>query len=136
LCSSSRLADLPHRSAARRLASIRAGRLSAAATRVTKVVTKPEYAVGFHASWLLVWLIPGTVATLLWWSDSVVWVSWMSLYAIVIGHWSSVQAALADRRVKRQQSDGSGSATQCGDAGCRCGRAGMLKADRRPLTAE
>src|SRR5690348_10507926 len=101
--------------------------------RLTKIVTKPEYAVWFHAASLLVWLIPGTVATLLWWSDSVVWVSWMSLYAIVIGHWSSVQAALADRRVKRQGSDGPGGAADVlsDDVACHCDCADMPPRDHR-----
>lgn len=67
-----------------------------------KRLLEPELAAWFHAAMLLGWLIPGTVVTVLWLSNAVAWVSWMSLYAIVIGHWSSMQAALAERRVKEQ----------------------------------
>jgi hypothetical protein len=33
------------------------------------------------------------VPTLLWWRESVFWVVLMSWYAIVVGHWSSFEAA-------------------------------------------
>lgn len=60
----------------------------------------PAFAVRLHAVMLFLWLIPGTLVTVIWLADSVAFVAWMSLYAIVIGHWSAVQAALADRRIK------------------------------------
>lgn len=69
--------------------------------KLAKLVDKPDAAAWLHGASLLIWLIPGSAVTLLWLSDSVTWVSWMSLYAIVIGHWSALQAALAERRVKR-----------------------------------
>lgn len=50
----------------------------------------------FHMVMLLVWLIAGSAATLLWLSDSVPWVAWMSVYAIVTGHWSGYQGARAE----------------------------------------
>lgn len=37
-----------------------------------------------------------SVPTLLWWHDSVTWVVWMSLYAIVATHWSAYQASRAE----------------------------------------
>jgi len=33
------------------------------------------------------------IPTMLWWRNSILWVSFMSLYAIVVGHWSAYQAA-------------------------------------------
>lgn len=36
------------------------------------------------------------VPTLLWWKQSVLWVSVMSLYANVVGHWSAFQASRAE----------------------------------------
>lgn len=66
-------------------------------------ISDPKVAARFHVVALLVWLIPGTVITLLWLSNSVVWVSWMSLYAIVIGHWSAFQGAHGEERVKDQE---------------------------------
>lgn len=60
----------------------------------------PEFAFKFHVIALLIWLIPGTIITVVWLSSSVVWVSWMSLYAIVISHWSAFQGAHAEKRIK------------------------------------
>lgn len=47
-----------------------------------------------HIALTFVWL-GLSLPTLLWWSDSVPWVAWMSLYANVVGHWSSYQGAKA-----------------------------------------
>jgi hypothetical protein len=33
------------------------------------------------------------VPTFLWWQSSIFWVAFISLYALVIGHWSSYEAA-------------------------------------------
>lgn len=41
------------------------------------------------------------VPTLLWWGDSVVWVSIMSLYANIVGHWSAYQAARAEDKAEQ-----------------------------------
>lgn len=68
--------------------------------RLARKLIAPEMAVWLHAAMLVAWLIPGTIVTLLWLSNSVAFVAWMSLYAIVIGHWSALQGALAERRVK------------------------------------
>lgn len=37
------------------------------------------------------------IPTLLWWRDSVLWVSAMSIYAIVIAHLSALQGARAEK---------------------------------------
>ena len=37
-----------------------------------------------------------SIPNFIWWSNSVAWVSWMSLYAIVVGHWAAQQAARAE----------------------------------------
>jgi hypothetical protein len=67
-------------------------------TKRLERVTDAKLSVWVHFSFLLFWLVPGTVVTLFWLSSAVAWVSWMSLYAIVVGHWSGMQAALADLR--------------------------------------
>jgi hypothetical protein len=33
------------------------------------------------------------IPTALWWSESILWIGTMSIYAIVVGHWSAVEAA-------------------------------------------
>lgn len=68
---------------------------------------EPEYSVRLHAWATVLWFGLGTPATLLWLSDSVAWVSWMSLYAIVVAHWSTFQASRAEKRVKRGETPGS-----------------------------
>lgn len=36
------------------------------------------------------------IPTLLWWRDSILWVSFMSLYAIIVSHWSAYQGSRAE----------------------------------------
>lgn len=43
----------------------------------------------------MLWLLL-VIPTLLWWRDSILWVSFMSLYANVAAHWGAAQAAEAD----------------------------------------
>ena len=45
--------------------------------------------------WILL-LLP----TLVWWRDSVLWVAIMSVYAIVIAHWSAYQGARAEEKAE------------------------------------
>ncbi len=49
----------------------------------------------FHAVSTLIWLalIP---PTLIWWRDSVPWITLMSIYAIVVSHATAWQAARAE----------------------------------------
>ena len=48
-----------------------------------------------HLALTLVWLVL-IVPTVLWWKDSVPWVSLMSIYAIVVSHATAWQAARAE----------------------------------------
>lgn len=48
-----------------------------------------------HWTLTVVWALM-LIPTLLWWSDSILWVAGMSLYANVAGHWAAAQAAEAD----------------------------------------
>lgn len=50
----------------------------------------------FHAYATVVWATL-VVPTLVWWRDSIPWVAFMSVYACVIGHWSSYQASRAEQ---------------------------------------
>ena len=36
-----------------------------------------------------------SIPTVIWWSESILWVAFMSIYAIVIAHLASYEAALA-----------------------------------------
>lgn len=71
--------------------------------RIISWMTQPENTVRIHLTFGLLWLIVGTPITVLWLANSVAFIAWMSLYAIVVAHWSGLQGALADLRVKRDQ---------------------------------
>lgn len=60
--------------------------------RVFELFGRPAFLRGFHGWATVLWLV---VSFPLAWKfgSSVVFVVWLSLYAIVVGHWSSWQAA-------------------------------------------
>jgi ABC-type lipoprotein release transport system permease subunit len=45
-----------------------------------------------HALLMAIWLLL-TVPTLMFWSSSIEWLVWMSIYAIVAGHFAAWQAS-------------------------------------------
>jgi hypothetical protein len=51
--------------------------------------------VRFHAVATGVW-VALAVPTVLWWSESILWVGLMSVWANVAGHWSAWQASRAE----------------------------------------
>lgn len=53
-----------------------------------------------HRTVALCWLLLA-VPTLIWWSDSILWVAFMSLYANVAAHLSAAQAAQVEERGDR-----------------------------------
>lgn len=53
----------------------------------------------FHRGMAGTWAILA-IPTLLWWKDSILWVALMSLYANLVGHWSSAQAAEAEEKAE------------------------------------
>lgn len=71
---------------------------------IRRWLIEPEYTARLHIWSGSLWFLIGTPVTLLWLSNSVAFVAWMSLYAIVIGHWSSFQAAMAEKRIKKNES--------------------------------
>lgn len=52
----------------------------------------------FHFWMIWVWAAT-LVPTLLWWRESLLWIAFMSLYAIVVGHWGAFQASHAEEKV-------------------------------------
>lgn len=50
--------------------------------------------VRFHKTLQWAWAL-ALVPTLLWWSDSILWVAFMSLYANFVGHAGAAEAAKA-----------------------------------------
>jgi hypothetical protein len=53
----------------------------------------------FHLAMVLVWAVLA-IPTVLLWSDAILWVAFMSLYANAVGHWSAYQAARAEKEAR------------------------------------
>ncbi|WBG90042.1 hypothetical protein N5580_13195 [Pantoea piersonii] len=54
----------------------------------------------FHLIAALAWSVL-TLPTLIWWKESILWVSLMSIYAIVVAHLAAYSAAHAEKEQKR-----------------------------------
>lgn len=50
--------------------------------------------------WLAVFWLTLAIPTLFLWSESILWVAFMSLYANVASHWAAAQAASADEHAQ------------------------------------
>lgn len=75
--------------------------------RLSRPLTDPAWAVRVHAGLFGFWVLM-TIPSVLWWHDSILYVIFISLYAIWITHLSAMQAALADRRVKDKHEEEAG----------------------------
>lgn len=67
--------------------------------RVLRFVRRINNSALIHGGMAVVWALM-LVPTVLWWKDSILWVSGMSLYAIVVAHLSALEAALAKAEVE------------------------------------
>jgi hypothetical protein len=66
--------------------------------KVVDLLHDPKFLVKFHG-WMTVLWICLIIPSLLFWSQSVMWVVLMSVWANIAGHWSSFQAAQAEVKV-------------------------------------
>lgn len=57
---------------------------------------KARTMVRFHKRLLLLWVV--LIPLSFWWRDLVMWVTFMSHYAIIVGHWSGWDAARAEEK--------------------------------------
>jgi hypothetical protein len=57
-----------------------------------------------HLILMGVWCILA-VPTVLWWSNSIPWLVFMSIYAIIAGHWSGYQGARAEKSNDKDQGE-------------------------------
>jgi hypothetical protein len=58
-------------------------------------------AVKLHLYLTLLWAAL-TLPTILWWRESILWVSLISIYANIATHWSAYQAAHAESKLKEK----------------------------------
>lgn len=61
-----------------------------------KVKLTARFMARVHLFLALIWVVL-TIPTLLWWKNSILWVSLMSIYAIVISHLAAYSAAHAEK---------------------------------------
>lgn len=62
-----------------------------------KHLQDPSFMARLHLALMGVWVVL-IVPTVLWWSESVLWVLIISIYANIVGHWSSYQASKAEEK--------------------------------------
>jgi hypothetical protein len=58
----------------------------------------PQQSIRLHRTIQWLWAVM-LIPTLVWWSESVLWVAFMSLYANFVGHASAAEAAEAKRDI-------------------------------------
>jgi hypothetical protein len=56
----------------------------------------------FHYGMCILWTLL-LVPSALWWKSSILWVIFMSVYAIVATHWSIAQGARAERAANKDE---------------------------------
>lgn len=55
-----------------------------------------------HLILTVVWCVL-VVPTVVWWHDSIAWVAFMSIYAIIASHWACWEAARAKEAIEEQR---------------------------------
>lgn len=61
--------------------------------------TSATFAHHFHAAATVAWIML-VIPSVLWWKESIPWIVFMSVWANVVGHWSSYQATAAQLEAK------------------------------------
>lgn len=67
--------------------------------------SEPEHAIVIHAIGFVFWLVLAGTALLLGFIGSTVFISVLSIVALSLSHWSAIQAAMADLRIKKDNGD-------------------------------
>ena len=75
--------------------------------RFVALFGRPAFLRAFHGWMTLTWVLM-VVPSILWWRNSVAYLVMLSVYAVVMGHWSSWQAARVEVRQEEQIEGGEG----------------------------
>ena len=70
-------------------------------TKLNKLWQNPEFHAKFHLVMTVLWILL-IIPTVLYWKSSIIWLVFMSLYAIITGHFSSYEATRAEIITKKQ----------------------------------
>lgn len=73
--------------------------MNAARSLWASIQNDPQFMQRFHGWVTILWLL--AIPLSVYWRESVIWIVFLSHYAIVTGHWSSWQAARVE--VKQEQ---------------------------------
>jgi hypothetical protein len=57
----------------------------------------PKFTTQFHKWATIVWIVL-LIPSVLWWSEAIMWVVLMSVWANIAGHWSAYQASRAEEK--------------------------------------
>ena len=71
-------------------------------TRFPKLEPSPSALIKFHLTMMGIWASLA-IPTVLFWKESILWVSFMSLYANFVGHFSAWDAAKAERNSEEKK---------------------------------
>lgn len=63
----------------------------------------PEFTTSFHKYATFVWILL-IIPSILWWSESLIWIILMSAWANIAGHWSAYQASRVEKKQDKQTS--------------------------------
>lgn len=69
--------------------------------RVFALFGRPAFLRHFHGAMTIVWLVL-VIPSVLWWRESIPYLVGLSVYAVVMGHWSSWQAARVEVRQEEE----------------------------------
>jgi hypothetical protein len=72
-------------------------------SKIRNLLEDPKFTTEFHKWATIVW-IALLIPSVLWWSNAIMWVVLMSVWANIAGHWSAYQASRAE--LKQDQSSG------------------------------
>lgn len=71
--------------------------------KLIELIQSPKFLRHFHGYATLVWILL-IIPSLLWWSNSILWVVLMSTWANIAGHWAAWQAARVEVKEDNRES--------------------------------
>lgn len=67
------------------------------AQKVHDYLIDPVFTTKFHKWATIVWILL-LIPSVLWWSETIMWVVLMSVWANIAGHWAAYQASRAEEK--------------------------------------
>ena len=83
-------------------------------SKIRNKLHDPVFTTDFHKWATIVWILL-LIPSVLFWSEAIMWVVLMSVWANIAGHWSAYQASRAE--LKQDEANGT---SDSGDSSCDC----------------